>query len=98
MPTLEHLATAVILLDEQSRIAYLNPAAENLFALSSKNLIGHPLQHAFTQTEQLAVAMQQALTNNASYIEHDLTLGTHAPEGTRSRRCRRVPSRSVTAR
>jgi len=29
--TLEYLATAVILLDEESRIAYLNPAAENLF-------------------------------------------------------------------
>lgn len=76
-PTLEHLATAVILLDGQSRIAYLNPAAENLFALSNKNLIGHPVQHAFTHTEQLATAMQYALSNNESYIEHDLTLGTH---------------------
>ena len=32
----------------------------------------------FTHTEQLASAMQQAIQNNASYIEHDLTLGTHA--------------------
>ena len=77
LPTLEHLSTAVILLDEQSRVAYLNPAAENLFALSNKSLVGHPLQHAFTHTEQLAAAMQQALSNNASYIEHDLALGTH---------------------
>ncbi|MDD5180485.1 MAG: nitrogen regulation protein NR(II) [Gallionellaceae bacterium] len=77
-PTLEHLATAVILLDEQSHIAYLNPSAENLFALSGKNLVGYPLQHAFTHTGQLVAAMQQALDNNASYIEHDLTLGTHA--------------------
>ena len=77
-PSLEHLSTAVILLDSQSRVAYINPAAENLFALSSKSLIGHPLQHALTHTEQLASAMQQALTNNASYIEHSLTLGTYA--------------------
>ena len=76
-PTLEHLATAVILLDDQSRVAYLNPAAENLFALSNKSLLGHPLQHAFFHTGQLVAAMQQALSNNASYIEHDLTLGTH---------------------
>ena len=61
LPTLEHLATAVILLDEQSRIAYLNPASENLFALSSKNMIGHPVQYAFTHTGQLSAAMQQAL-------------------------------------
>ena len=77
-PTLEHLSTAVILLDSQSRVAYINPAAENLFALSSKSLLGHPLQHAMTHTEQLTVAIQQALTNHASYIEHNLTLGTHA--------------------
>ncbi len=75
-PTLEHLATAVILLDDQSRIVYLNPAAENVFALSSKNLIGHAIQNALTHTEQLAAAMHQALNNNASFIEHDLTLGT----------------------
>jgi len=90
LPTLEHLATAVILLDEQSRVAYFNPAAENLFALSSKNLIGHPVQHVFTHTEQLVAAIQQALTNNASYIEHDLTLGTHA-HGKLHLRCAATP-------
>lgn len=93
LPTLEHLATAVILLDGQSRIAYLNPAAENLFALSSKNLIGHPMLHAFTHTEQLAAAMQHALSNNASYIEHDLTLGTHA-HGRLHLRCAATPLQS----
>jgi two-component system nitrogen regulation sensor histidine kinase GlnL len=90
LPTLEHLATAVILLDEQSRIAYLNPAAENLFALSNKNLLGQPLQHAFTHTEQLSSAIQQALSNNASYIEHDLTLGTYA-HGKLHLRCAATP-------
>ncbi len=84
-PSLEHLATAVILLDDQSRVVYLNPAAENLFALSNKNLIGQPILHAFTHTEQLAAAMHQALKNNANYIEHDLTLGT--PTGKLHFRC-----------
>lgn len=76
--TLEYLATAVILLDDESRIAYINPAAEHLFDISDKNLHGLPLQQVFTHTEQLASAMQQAVHNNASYIEYDLTLGTHA--------------------
>lgn len=76
-PTLEHLTTAVILLDDQSRVAYLNPAAEVLFAWSNKSLVGHPLQHVFTHTDQLSAAMTQAVNNNASYIEHDLVLGTH---------------------
>jgi len=75
--TLEYLATAVILLDEESRIVYINPAAEHLFDISEKNMHGLPLQQVFTHTEQLASAMQQAVQNNASFIEHDLTLGTH---------------------
>ncbi len=76
--TLEYLATAVILLDDESRIVYINPAAEHLFDISDKNIHGLPLQQVFTHTEQLASAMQQAVQNNASYIEYDLTLGTHA--------------------
>lgn len=78
LPSLEHLATAVILLDEESRIAYLNPAAEYLFGLSNSNLIGHPLQHAFTHTEQLLGVVRSALASHASHIEHELTLGTPA--------------------
>jgi two-component system nitrogen regulation sensor histidine kinase GlnL len=91
--TLEYLATAVILLDDESRIAYLNPAAEHLFDVSGKNLLGHPLQQVFTHTEQLASAMQQAVQNNACYIEHDLTLGTHA-HGKLQLRCAATPLQS----
>lgn len=75
LPTAEHLTTAIILLDGQSRIFYINSAAETLFDSSSKTLIGHPLQHVFTHTEQLTAAIQQAIHNNASFIEHDMTLG-----------------------
>jgi two-component system nitrogen regulation sensor histidine kinase GlnL len=88
--TVEYLATAVILLDDESRIAYINPAAEHLFDVSDKNLHGLPLQQVFTHTEQLASAMQQAVHNNASYIEHDLTLGTHA-HGKLHLRCAATP-------
>jgi two-component system, NtrC family, nitrogen regulation sensor histidine kinase GlnL len=78
LPTLEYLHTAIILLDAESRMVYLNPAAENLFGVSQTNLLGHPLQYAFTHTEQLFNTIQLALTEHASHIEHDLILGTHA--------------------
>jgi len=77
-PTLEHLTTAILVLDEESRVTYLNPAAENLFGLSSSNWVGHPLQYVFTHTEQLFTSIQSALTSQASHIEHEMTLGTHA--------------------
>ncbi len=64
-----------MLLDAEARIAYLNPAAEALLGLSSKHLLGHTLQQAFSHTGQLEIAMQQALGNQATYIEHELLLG-----------------------
>ena len=88
--TLEYLETAVILLDDESRVAYLNPAAEQLFDLSGKNVRGFPVQQVFTHSDQLASAMRQAVHNDASYIEHDLTLGTFA-HGKLHLRCAATP-------
>ncbi|MDH2919318.1 MAG: nitrogen regulation protein NR(II) [Sideroxydans sp.] len=76
--TFESLSTAIVLVDNQARIAYLNPAAENLFELSRTQLLGHAVLQVFTHTEQLASAMQQALHARASFIEHDMLLGTPA--------------------
>jgi len=90
---LEYLSTAVVLLDEQLCVAYLNPAAENLFDLSGRNSIGQPLQQIFTHTEQLAHAIQQALQHHACYIEYDLTLGTYA-HGKLHLRCAATPSQT----
>ena len=82
-----------MLLDDESRVAYLNPAAETLFDISGKNLLGHPVQQVFTYTEQLSSAIQQAVHNNASYIKHDLTLGTHT-HGKLHLRCAATPLQS----
>lgn len=87
---LEHIATAVVVLDNESRITYLNPAAEHLFDLSGKNLLGHPLQQVFTNTEQLASAIHHAVQNHACYIEHDMTLGTPG-QGKLHLRCAATP-------
>jgi two-component system nitrogen regulation sensor histidine kinase GlnL len=76
--TPDHFATAAILLDGESRIVYLNTAAEHLFGASGKVLAGLPVQQAFTDTAQLSHAMQHALRDHASHIEHDLMLGTQA--------------------
>ena len=90
-PTLEHLSTAIILLDQESRVAYFNPAAEQLFGLSSANQIGHPLQHAFSHTEQLFSIIQSALASDAGHIEHELTLGTHGNGSKLHLRCVATP-------
>jgi two-component system, NtrC family, nitrogen regulation sensor histidine kinase GlnL len=73
--SLEHLATAVVLLDARARIEYLNPSAEALFGLSTRNLLGQTLQQVFNHSGQLDIAVQQAVSNQATYIEHELVLG-----------------------
>ena len=96
LPTLELLNTAIILLDEESRIVYMNPAAEYLFGLSATNLINHPLQHAFTHVEQLFTTIKLALAENASHIEHDMTLGTTSQAGILHLSCTATPIQTRT--
>ena len=74
---LELLATAVILLDEDLLMQYANPAAENLFELSTRNIGGRPLEQVFDGADVLTAAVNYALDHNCSYIEHDLQLGVH---------------------
>jgi two-component system nitrogen regulation sensor histidine kinase GlnL len=74
---LELLATAVMLVDENEIVRYMNPAAENLFGLSIRNVEGLPLEAAFEGSSVLASAMGYARDNNCSYTEHDLTLSAN---------------------
>ena len=74
---LDLLATAVMLLDERERVRYMNPAAENLFGLSSRNAEGAAIEVLFKGSSELSAAIGYARENNASYTEHDLTLAAN---------------------
>jgi len=69
---LEHLSTAVILLDGHFCIAYANPAAENLFEISLSHINGLGLPQTFGSATALTAAAEQALTSNTSVTEHEL--------------------------
>ena len=77
-PGLDLLATAVLLLDERLNITYANLASENLFELSQKHLVGHPVPSLFVDASELLNAIQKSCADNATYIEHDLFLVTNA--------------------
>lgn len=74
---LEILATAVLLLDGDRRLSYLNPAAENLFALSLNHVRGEPIARLFPNATELHAAIAFADAHECSFIEHDLGLLTH---------------------
>lgn len=69
---LEHLSTAVILLDANFRVAYANPAAENLFEISLSHISGLGLPQTFGPATTLTSAAEQALSSNTSVTEHEL--------------------------
>jgi len=71
---LDLLATAVVLVDAELNVRYMNPAAENLFETSSRNAAGQSLQALFADTALLMTAIGQARATTASYTEHDVEL------------------------
>ncbi len=78
MPTgfagLDLLSSAVILLDGRLLIRYLNPAAENLFAVSQRAWLGRPLAQLAGTPQALDHALENALRNNWSYTGHNIAV------------------------
>ena len=72
---LEILATAVLLLDRDRSIVYANPAAENLFELSARHLVGHSPAQVFADAAGLDAAIDKAIAAGAAYAEQELELG-----------------------
>jgi two-component system, NtrC family, nitrogen regulation sensor histidine kinase GlnL len=74
---LDQLATAVVVVDAGLAVRYMNPSAENLFELSSRNVGGQPITELFSRTAVLESAIDYARAHNCSYTEHDLELGVN---------------------
>src|SRR6185295_6294697 len=68
---LDLLATAVVLVDATLTVHYMNPAAENLFEVSSNNVAGMGMNKLFADSGVLHTAIDYARANNSSYTEHD---------------------------
>jgi two-component system nitrogen regulation sensor histidine kinase GlnL len=78
---LDALATAVVLLDMEHVVRYVNPAAENMLAISAKNIVGTPLDKVIAEPGLVIAAVKYASENNCGYTQHELPLAItgHAP-------------------
>lgn len=70
----EHLSTAILLLDDRLRVIHANPAAENLFGIGNRQISGLPLEAVFAETDSLLSAVTHARVNDESFTEHELVL------------------------
>lgn len=73
---LEHLATAVILLDDARHVIYANPGAEILFAFSAKQITGLPVAQVFPNCEILCSAIENAVVTGSPFREHEFFITT----------------------
>ncbi len=74
LPSADLLATAVVIADERRVIRYLNPAAENLLGISASHARGKAIEQVFGDCTEIVRALDSALSEGASYTEHDLML------------------------
>lgn len=74
---LEHLTTAVLSLDEELNLTYLNPACEMLFGISSRHVEHMPLGLALPQFTEAMPRLLEAQAEGLAYTEREqvLTLG-----------------------
>lgn len=71
----EHLSTAVLLFDAQLRVLYINPAAEMLFSISSRHLLGHPAKGLLPCPDAgLEAKLRLALDSGQSFTEREIAL------------------------
>lgn len=74
---LEHLATAIILLDADCRVVYANPGAEVIFAFSATQVTGLAISDVFPDCDILMLAVNNAIAQQSPFREHEFTISTH---------------------
>jgi two-component system nitrogen regulation sensor histidine kinase GlnL len=73
---LEALNTAVVLLDDALQMLYLNPAAENLFEISCRQVIGHCWSDVVRGAPSLATRLLETLESQRPFTERELEFQT----------------------
>lgn len=68
---LDGLYSAVLVLDQDLNVNYLNPACETLFAVSEKRLINQHIHHLFMDDECNEHALMSAMQSGHSFIKRE---------------------------
>ena len=68
---LESLSTAILLLDKQLRVFYLNPACEDLFATSEQQLKGKPAREVFLHDLSIESALLETFKTGRPFTRRE---------------------------
>ena len=72
---LDLLATAVVTLDRGLSVQYLNPAAEALFDVGQKSILGQPFLDLFTDAGEFEAKLRQSISSGWGFAEQERILG-----------------------
>ena len=70
---LDHLNTAILLIDEALVVRYINDAAEQLLAVSGQKIIGEPVQQLFTE-ETDSTSVIEAIEKGNTFTKRETRL------------------------
>jgi two-component system, NtrC family, nitrogen regulation sensor histidine kinase GlnL len=73
---LDHLRTAVLLLDGELTVRYLNPAAEMLLSVSASRIIGARLPDYFLADDDARAALQKCIRDGHPFTRREARLHT----------------------
>ena len=77
---LDSLATAVVVLDDELRLAMVNSAAEGLLHVSASSVVGSPLTDLVLKAEDLVASLQHAMDETQPFTARNV--GLQLPENT----------------
>lgn len=71
---LDALSTAVVAVTRDRALAYVNPAAENLFKISHRHVLAMRLSEVFPESVQVDDLLDQVQAGASSFTAHDLII------------------------
>jgi two-component system nitrogen regulation sensor histidine kinase GlnL len=78
---LEHLATAVVLIDEHLCVSFVNPTAESLLELSGARVAGKSIHQLLTENGRPLTGLKQCLRDGNIYTKRQASLTLHSGHG-----------------
>jgi len=70
----DNLSISVLVINSDLKIDYMNPAAEALFAASSRQSIGQPIKDLMPAEPVFIERMREVLVNGQGFTQHELAL------------------------
>ena len=71
---LDNLKTAILLVEPDLRVSYLNPAAEALLETSRSRALGEPITQLFTELGDTATGLREAIRGGAAFTKRETML------------------------